>query len=318
MPSFLARLSAGLVVVSAALACSSEKSPAGPADGGSSSLPVGDGGTDPGKAGDGAAPGPDGSGETEAGPTPPAVTVTNETMEFGGSTRTYILAKPVPYDPGKSYPLVLSFHGSPGLAENMAKYLPFDAVSKNEAVIVYPQSKFDSWDLYTVTQNNADMGFINALPQEIKNTKANVDLSHVYAFGFSGGGFFITQFTCRFGGVFKAISVNAGGGPDEPNMNYGKYSNGCFKCPGGPVAALVTHGDNDTAVEPGSGEFTHACYATFNGCGDTRSPVAPSPCEQYDGCPTSAPVKWCLIPGLPHAVWPSALDESWKFFKSIP
>jgi len=48
------------------------------------------------------------------------------------------------------------------------------------------------------------MNFIAALPDEIK-TKANVDTTRVLGYGYSGGGFFLTQFTCRFGGIFKAI-----------------------------------------------------------------------------------------------------------------
>lgn len=315
MRMLLRRLAPAALLLAAIFACSDETSqapkvappPSSKDDSGAPPSPTTN-------AGDGAAVSPDG-----APPEPEIfVNVTNETFEFGGRTRTYLLAKPVDYDASKSYPLVLSFHGSPGLASDMAKFLPFDSVSKKEAVIAYPQAASESWDLYTVTDNNADMYFIEALPAEIKANKANVDMSRIYGFGYSGGAFFITQFTCRFGGIFKAISVNSGGGPDEAQMGYDQHPNGCYVCPGGPIATIVTHGALDTEVEPASGDFTKACYATTNACGSSVSAATPAPCEQYDGCPAGKPVKWCLIPGQGHGIWDNAISESWTFFKSIP
>jgi polyhydroxybutyrate depolymerase len=238
-------------------------------------------------------------------------------MTFASKLRTYLLATPTDYDAAKSYPLVLSFHGNPGQAEDQAKYLPFDSVSGKAAIIAYPQGDDSNWDLYTPTDDNADMTWIAALPDEIAS-KRNIDKTHVFGFGYSGGAFFLPQFTCRFGGIFKAISVNAGGGPDEEQMGFEQYDNGCYKCPGGPIAAIITHGASDTTVLPSSGEFTHTCYATFNGCSDTLSPSAPAPCQQHDGCPADKPVKWCLIPGQTHAAWSQAMSAAWGFFTSLP
>ena len=101
-------------------------------------------------------------------------------------------------------------------------------------------------------------------------------------------------------------------------MGYGKHDNGCYVCPGGPVAILVTHGADDGEVVPESGEFTKTCYATTNGCGGSTSPTTPAPCETYDGCPADKPVKWCLIPGQGHGPWPNAVAEAWAFFQSLP
>jgi polyhydroxybutyrate depolymerase len=260
-------------------------------------------------------PGNGSSGEPK--PKEPYVVTTEETMEHGGKTRRYILAKPKDYDENKAYPLVLSFHGNPGTHTGMAEGLPFDSASKNEAVIAYPAAATGDWDIYTPTDSNADMYFIQALVEEIKG-KLNIDGEKVFAFGYSGGGFFISHFACRFQGVFKAISINAGGGPDEAQMGYGKRENGCYICPGGPIATLVTHGADDTEVEPASGEFTATCFASTNECGDSRSPTTPQPCEKYDGCPDDKPVKRCIIPGLGHGPWADAMKEAWTFFKSLP
>ena len=312
MRLLLMRLAPVGALVVAIFACSDKTSTT---DNGSSS---GDSGATP--APTGTSP-PSSSGDTPDGSPPPPpspdVVVTTETMEFGGISRKYLLGKPVDYDPAKSYPLVMSFHGNPAVAEDMVKFMPFDSASKKEAIIVYPQALNTAWDLYTPTDSNADMHWIEALPAEIAK-KVNIDTARIYGFGYSGGGFFLPQFTCRFGGVFKAISVNAGGGPDEAQMGYQKHANGCYVCPGGPVAIIVTHGAEDGEVVPASGDFTKTCYATTNGCGGSASPAAPAPCETYDGCPTDKPVKWCLIPGLGHGVWPNAVAEAWNFFKSLP
>lgn len=310
MRVFSARLAVASLLLVTAFACSKNDDKASP-----------DGGPDDGGAVPDTSTPPDGDAATPvdgAAPPPDAwVTMTTETMEFDGKTRRYLLGLPKDYDGSKSYPLVLNFHGNPGTAEGELAYLPFQNVSKVNAVVAYPQGTDNDWDLYTPTESNADMNWIHALPGEIAN-KANIDPSRIFGFGFSGGGFFLAQFTCRFGDVFKAVSINSGGGPDEPQMGYDKYDNGCYQCPGGPVATLVVHGDSDPVVDPGSGAFTQACFATFNQCGDATSDVTPSPCVQYDGCPADKPVKWCLVPGLGHAAWNQALSESWSFFQALP
>jgi len=318
MRGLLLRLASAAGFVLAVFACTNDDS--GAASSSSSGAVSGpDANESSSNGSSGTSTGSSGTSTGTSGSDPPErlVTITTETMEFGGKTRTYLLATPKSYDANKSYPLVLSFHGNPGTAQGRADGLPFDSVSKSDAVIAYPQADSNDWDLYTPTDGNADMSWIHALPDDIA-AKVNIDRGRILGYGYSGGGFFLTQFTCRFGDVFKAISINAGGGPDEEQMGYGQYENGCFMCPGGPVATIVTHGDADPEVEPGSGEFTHACYATFNGCSDSLSPTTPAPCQQHDGCPADKPVKWCLIPGQGHGPWAASMKEAWAFFIALP
>ena len=245
-------------------------------------------------------------------------------MDFGGASRHYILQTPNTYDASRTYPLVMVFHGSPGNAANMAKDLPFDAASDGQAIIVYPEARSPSaaggnfdWDLYTPTQTNADMSWIVALVDELRS-KVNIDASKVLAFGFSGGAFFTTQLACRVGGLFKAIAINSGGGPDEAQMGFEKRSNGCYVCPGGPVATLVVHGQVDEQVPVSSGAFTAYCFASTNGCGESTKAASPAPCEAFEGCPADAPVRRCFIPNQKHTVWPSATAEAWSFFRGLP
>jgi polyhydroxybutyrate depolymerase len=305
-------LAAALLTV---LACKSSSS--SPGDNPTNSF----GGTSGGHSSSSGTGSPTGTATTTAPPAPTSVVdVTTQTMTFGGQPRTYLLAKPKSYDASKSYPLVVAFHGNPSTAKVQADAMPFDSASGSDAVIAYPQAASAdgdgfSWDLYTPHASNADMDFIAALPDEIKKT-VNIDKARVYGFGYSGGGFFLPQFVCVIGGVFKAISVNAGGGPDQEPFT--KRANGCYVCPAGPVPAIVTHGMNDTEVTVDSGQFTAACLASENGCGDTATATTPSPCELVDGCPANEPVKRCFIPGLGHGPWDGAMREAWVFWKSLP
>lgn len=303
----LASVCVGTVMVAAGLgACSRD-----------STAPAKDDPTSGGGPEGGAASSSGGSSETGV-ESPRPVEITTESMQFEGVARTYVFAKPKAFDAAKSYPLVFSFHGNPGSAEGQAGSLPFDSVSQGEALIVYPGAIDGNWDLYTPTDMNADMNFIKALIDEVATKVPAIDKKRVYAYGYSGGGFFITQFACRFAGVFKAIALNSGGGPDEEQMGFPKRANGCFICPGGPIATLVIHGEADNEVDVASGLFTATCFASTNSCGDTLTPSEPTPCETTDGCPAATPVKRCILPGIGHGWWDQGLKVSWSFFKSLP
>src|SRR4051812_36345566 len=101
-------LACGALGVAAVVACSSKtETPAGQdsfasASGGPTSTS--------GTGGKKTESNPGGGTEDPGNPSsaPRLVTVTSETMEFGGKTRKYILAIPKSLDTSKSYPLVLS------------------------------------------------------------------------------------------------------------------------------------------------------------------------------------------------------------------
>jgi polyhydroxybutyrate depolymerase len=290
---------------------------------GSSSSSSGSSGTDPGtSSGNPSSSGGGTSGGATSGGPPPApkiVDVSDQSFTFNGQNRIYVFAKPKTYDASKAYPLVLSFHGNPGDAHSQAGGLPFESASGSDAIIAYPQalsadSGAFSWDLYTAVDDNADMNFIKALIDDIAS-KANIDKTKVLGYGYSGGGFFLAQYGCIFGGVFKALSINAGGGPDQ--LSYSKRDDGCYVCPAGPIPTIVTHGQTDSEVPVDSGIFTAACYADGNGCGTTRTATTPAPCELFDGCPATAPVKRCIIPNQGHGPWSESMNQAWAFFKAL-
>lgn len=244
--------------------------------------------------------------------------ITNEQMTVGGRTRNYVLVVPTNYDATRTYPLVMSFHGQPGNATGMQKAYPFEGASQSDAIVVYPDGTNSEWELYTLADQNADEPFVKALVDELAG-KYQIDRRRVFGTGYSNGGFFINQMACRYHGFFKAIASNAGGAPEEPqNTSIPKDDSGVLQCPGGPIAALVLHGDQDDTVGVASGDWDATFWGHLNGCAATRSATTPSPCQKVDGCPAAMPVEWCLIPGMGHVVWTNGAKVAWDFFRALP
>ena len=314
-------LSRGLSVVAAgclvaASACSSKTSSnvvVVPGDDGGSAGDDGGGGA----GDDGGGAGDDG-GEGGSKP-PPEVKATNESMVFNGTTRTYVLVVPLNYDASRSYPLVLDFHGDGGTGASMRQSWPVEAVTHSDAIIVYPDGIAATWDLYDTGAMNPDMPWIKALVDKLAGSY-NVDKSKILGSGYSKGAFFINEMACNYPGFFKAIAVYEGGAPDEEfNASATKDAQGYWICPNEqPTAAFVFQGTADSTVTPDSGNFDGMYWAHENGCGDTLSSIAPSPCQEYAGCPAGKRVTYCLIPGLNHVQWDGGNAATWSFFTALP
>ncbi len=248
------------------------------------------------------------------------VTVTEETVDVGGTKRSYVLAVPKSFDPERAYPLVLVFHGDGGDGPGMRRAHPIDSFSGDQAVVAYPTGIGQTWNLYEPSSTNPDMAFVEALVDAISE-KVGVDRTHVFGVGYSSGGYFINQLACRKNGFFRGIVVHAGGAPNEPeDPEAGIWPSGYVKCkdqlpaPQGGVAAMAVHGENDA---PEGGEFVAIYWAALNGCSEERTATTPSPCVKYEGCPPDKPVVWCLIPGMGHTIWQEGAKAGWDFIRSF-
>ena len=289
----------------AAVACSSSDgptvTPATPEGGASSS--GGDGTPDP--DGGSIVPGEDGAA-------PAYVKTTTETFQHEGGARIYILSVPVDYDANKKYPVYLFMHGNPGDAEGMLNAFPVDPVTKNEAVVVYPNAATIDWD-HTL-KDNTDVTYLKALIDEVA-AKVSIDPQRILLSGWSGGGFMASQVACRYASLFRAIGIHAGGAPYDPENGDPNYTPACA---GAAIATIVTHGTSDGAVDVGSGTYAAQYWAEHAGCQGTKSASSPDPCMAYDGCPADKPVKVCIIEGGSHPLWNRAHEVTWDWFKSLP
>lgn len=281
--------------------------------------------SDPSTSPPGATPAGDGDttaddGEPKAGSQTGGakVVVTTETLDVDGTSREFVLAVPKDIE-ARPYPLVLVFHGDGGSGPSMRKYHTFDAVTGTEALVAYPTGIDAGWDLQTPSATNRDIQFVEALVGSLA-VKYDVDTSRVFGTGYSAGAFLINKIACRKTGFFRAIVSHAGGAPyEEADPGASQWPSGHTRCAGqtGGVAAMLVHGEADTAVTLDSGEFDATYWASLNGCQDTRSDTTPAPCKKHDGCPTNEPVLWCSIPGLGHVVWENGAKEGWAFMKAL-
>jgi polyhydroxybutyrate depolymerase len=289
------------------------------AAGASPTTPVtGDAGSTSTTDGGGGAPPP----AVDATPPPPPTVVTNETVQVWGSARTFVMVAPKDVVPAKAYPVVFVFHGDGGNGSGMRSWLTLDAQSGADAIVVYPDGKNATWDLYTPAASNADNAFVDAMLEAVK-AKYTVDGARVFGSGYSSGAFFINQIACRRSGFFRAIAPNAGGAPQEPSDPAATTWPGTSytKCAGqtGGVAAIVMHGPDDYVVGTKSGTYDARYWAHVNGCDDsesTRTPTTPSPCVQHAGCPSDKRVLYCEIPGVGHGIWNESAKATWAFFSA--
>lgn len=278
-------------------------------------------------SGDTRAPGSDGGGggsstTEDAAPPPPPFVVTNETVQVWGKARTFVMVAPRDVVQGKAYPLVFVFHGDGGDGSGMRGWMALENQSGSDAIIVYPDGKDATWDLYTIAPANEDNAFVDAMVLAVK-ARFTVDETRIFGSGYSSGAFFVNQVACRKGGFFRAIAPNAGGAPQEPNdgaaskwpgTSYTKCANQTVG-----VAALVMHGSDDYVVGTGSGTYDARYWAHVNGCDDsesTRTPTTPSPCVQHAGCPSDKRVVYCEIPGIGHGIWSESAKTTWAFFSA--
>jgi len=101
-------------------------------------------------------------------------------FQLGGRERSWLVHRPPSYNPGKSWPVVLVFHGGGGSGEQMARMTGFNKLSDKEGfIVVYPngtglwQNRFLTWNAgnccaYAYENHIDDVGFVRALIAQLK------------------------------------------------------------------------------------------------------------------------------------------------------
>ena len=147
-------------------------------------------------------------------------------------TREYILYVPANYDHNIATPLVIIYHGfgecASGYSETIGSYYGLDVLADSENFIVaYPQGAFrEKGAQYWEPGDNGeqdirvnDVYFSEQLISDISST-FNINLSRVYAAGYSNGGMMAYSLACSRGDLFAAIGIMSGTMLDEScNIN---------------------------------------------------------------------------------------------------
>ena len=123
---------------------------------------------------------------------------------FGGFTRTYALVPPKDFDPEKSYPLVVVFHGAGGSGIEMLTGTGLkDLATEQGYLIAFPNGVEQGWgyldkeELNTRDVYTDDWNFFAAMVDDVENF-AHVDQSRVYVIGFSNGGSLGYRIMCEY------------------------------------------------------------------------------------------------------------------------
>jgi polyhydroxybutyrate depolymerase len=235
---------------------------------------------------------------------PPAVTLPTENpapgdhatafLDSGGTARHYLMHAPPSYRSGRTYPLVLVFHGNPGSADEMPAMTKMNEVADaNDFLVVYPDQIFDTT---TVAELLDHVG-----------PKWNADPKRVHVAGFSRGGSLVYELAGKMPERFGSVApVAASGGTDQPLST--------------PLSLLTFQGGMDRLRQAWNN--TNVKWDTAAGCsGQTLTTIT------MENSPTHVYTSTCKdgnehivysITGMGHR-WPDDGSQLiWEFFARHP
>lgn len=284
---------------------------------------------------------------------------TSRTLMVNGTPRTYIAYLPQSLDATTAAPFVFMSHGAEMNAADMYDLTQYAALADSEGIAVAfldGQSTNSSTgamtlDPWNVSDNGAavcgagnfannptasvDFAFMDAIKADIAKDQC-VDSDHVFATGFSMGGYFTHHVGCDRTDV-RAVAPHSGG-----------TITSLSSCKTGHVPIIIFHGTSDALISPGCDDPNSAAVSGFppsatlwaqkNGCGTTFTTVpedgsggGDGQCYVYDGCPADGQVELCTFTGAGHcwaggsttgsgasfacSTYASATQLEWSFFK---
>jgi len=333
--------------------------------GGAGGIPLGAGGIaeeNGGFVGSGGAPVPP-SGGGSAGAPPGNCGMrtgqrgkTSRTITVGSLQRTFIAYLPSSANPATPVPFVYVFHGATQTGQALYDMTEYSKIADSDGIaVVFPDGQGTSsatgagslspWNVtdgpalcglgtLVSNPNPVDFAFVDAMKADVMQDQC-IDDKHVYATGFSMGGYFSHHIACDRPD-FRAAGPHSGGTMADLSS-----------CKTGHVPIIIFHGDADPLINeacddpngtpqagfPASATLwaqKNGCQATYTKIAETGSTGMNGQCLLYDGCPSDGQVEVCIMNGLSHAWsgapvcagcigsgagYPSATHIEWDFFK---
>jgi polyhydroxybutyrate depolymerase len=233
---------------------------------------------------------------------------------------------PASYDPSRPAPLLILLHGYTGTGDDIDNYFGLAAAAE-EAGYVYatPDGTVDSdgnrfWNATDACCNFDksgvdDVAYLTNVITEIQ-AKLAIDPKRIAFVGHSNGGFMSYRMACDQAGLVAAIVSLAGATFADPTD--------C--APSEPVSVAQIHGTADDVIRYDGGGIVNASYpsaettaeawATYDGCGESSSPLSAKvdvdatlsdgadPAEtsvaEWSGCKSGAAVQLWTIPNGGH------------------
>ncbi|MGH7728004.1 MAG: alpha/beta hydrolase family esterase [Vulcanimicrobiaceae bacterium] len=143
-----------------------------------------------------------------AGTMPAGAPLQHRTLRVGVLTRRYDLVVPVHVDVHPA--LVIVLHGLGSTANDMERYVRFEAASGNSAVVVYPQGIRRRWNdaRGTDIKGPDDIAFLRAIVTTIQ-ARYHIDANRVFLTGMSNGGMMTLTAACEMPQITAVAAVVA-------------------------------------------------------------------------------------------------------------
>ena len=142
-----------------------------------------------------------------------------KSINVNGVARDYLVYLPASFDGTVSLPVMISYHGGSGSAQQWINYVDFRPLAEaNNFIAVYPNGLPDPgfpqggriWNSVGPYDNgNDDIGFTSAMIDKLYNDYA-IDQSRVYACGYSNGGNICWELAAFLSDKVAAIGPVAG------------------------------------------------------------------------------------------------------------
>jgi len=301
------------------------------------------GGSTPG-TGDDVGPPPDGAPPPPCGLRGGQRGLTPRTATIDGKQRTYLAYLPDAGDPTSPIPLVMVFHGFTMSGQLMFDITEYKQLADTEHVALVfpdgqggPNSNGAPWNVGSGVCPSTfgpppvapgdDFAFIDAMKADVSEDQC-LDRDHIYATGFSMGGYFSHHVGCERADV-RAVAPHSGGAHDLAG------------CANDRRPIIIFHGSADPVIFPGCDdpaappvqnvEPSADAWAAHNGCAQTTTAlnVPNANCVRYDGCPADGQVELCTFAGMGHCwaggaaniascpTYASATQLAWDFWKEF-
>jgi polyhydroxybutyrate depolymerase len=269
---------------------------------------------------------------------------TTHNATVAGIERTYHVYLPERASATTPIPLVMVFHGYTMSGDKMHDITDYTEIADAEGIaLAFPDGQGGADTLgapWNVGSNvcptfagippNAtgdDFALLDHIKAEISEDQC-LDTDHLYATGFSMGGYFSHHIGCMRSD-FRAVAPASGGTHDLENCTNDRRPIIIFH---GSADPLVPAGCNDPGALPViATEPAADAWATKNGCSLTTTPraVTGGTCFHYEGCPADGQVELCTFDNMGHC-WAggnasagiyscpekaSATQLEWDFFK---
>jgi poly(3-hydroxybutyrate) depolymerase len=281
---------------------------------------------------------------------------TSRTVMVSGTNRTYIAYLPQAASPNTALPFVYVFHGAEQTGSQLYDMTEYSKLADTENIaVVFP----DGQDVSSATNtgsltpwsisdgpatcgygglvgnpNPVDFPFVDAIKTDIEQDQC-LDDAHIFATGFSMGGYFTHHIACDRPD-FRAAAPHSGA--TMADLTSCKTTHMPIVIFHGTADPLIVPGCDDPNSDPQAGFPASATlWAAKNGCKATYTTMPAmgtggmdGQCYLYDGCPADGQVELCTFNNLEHAWagatscencigsgmgYASATQIQWDFFK---